>query len=199
MPHKKIILGITGGFGTGKSTAAKYFKSFGAEIIDADRIAHDVIRPGTDAYRKIVKAFGPCMLDKNNFIDRKRLSVIAFDKKGSLIKLNSIVHPAVAKAIKQRIKHSLKSVIILDVPLLFEAKLENLVDKIIVVKASFSHQLERLSGRTHLSEEEIKKRINSQLPLSVKVRKADFVIDNNGSLEETKKQLEQLRRRLWKS
>jgi len=199
MIRKRIILGITGGFGTGKSTVAGLLKTFGAELIDADKIAHVVIKPKTSAYRKIIKVFGPCILDKNKLIDRKRLSAIVFDKKGFLIKLNSIVHPAVAKAIKQRIKHSVKDVIVLDVPLLFEARLENLVDKIIVVKASVSKQIARLSGRTRLSEEEIKKRINSQLPLSVKVRKADFVIDNNGSIEKTKKQLEQLRRRLWKS
>lgn len=199
MFRNKMVLGITGGFGTGKSTSARFLKQFGAEIIDADRIAHVVIRPKTAAYKKIVKAFGPCILNKNKFIDRKKLSSIVFDNTAFLIKLNRIVHPSVVKAIKERIKHSLNSKIILDIPLLFEAKLEHLVDKIIVVRVSKANQIARLSGRTHFSEEKIKKRINAQLPLSVKVRKADFVIDNNGSLEETKKQLEQLRRRLWKS
>lgn len=199
MAHKKIILGITGGFGTGKSTAAKYFKAFGAEVIDADKIAHEAIRPDTIVYKRIVTAFGARILGKNRFIDRKKLSAVVFDKKAFLIKLNRIVHPEVVKAIKERIKHSHNCKIVLDVPLLFEAKLERLADKIIVVKASQANQIKRLSGKIKLSEEEIKKRIHAQLPISVKVRKADFVIDNNGPLEETKKQLEQLRRRLWKS
>lgn len=199
LPRKKTILGVTGGFGTGKTSVANFFKPFGAKIIDADKIAHESIKPGTPVYKKIINLFGQGILHKNRSINRFGLSKAVFDNSGLLRKLNKIVHPSVVKAIKEEIKHSANSVIILDVPLLFEAKLEHLVDKIIVVKASKTKQITRLSRRTPLSEEEIKKRINAQLPLSDKIRKADFVIDNNGSFEKTKKQLERLRRKLWKN
>ncbi len=196
---RKIILGVTGGFGTGKTTVVNYFKNFGAKIIDADKIAHRLIRPDSKVYRKIIGIFGESILKKNKCIDREKLSRVVFNDKDLLKKLNRSVHPEVIKVIQREIKQSTGKMIVLDVPLLFEAGLERLVDKTIVVKVSKTKQLARLAGKVLFSKENISKRIKAQLPLSDKIRQADFVIDNNGTFEKTKEQVERLRRMLWKN
>lgn len=195
----KITLGITGGFGTGKTTVANCFKNFGAKIIDADKIARRLTRPGSKVYKRIISIFGVTVLKKNKFINREKLSQIVFNSNNLLERLNQAVHPEVIKVIKKQIKGSAKKIIILDVPLLFEAGLQYLVDKTIVVRANKDEQLKRLVIRTSLSRENILKRINAQMRLSDKIRQADFVIDNNGTIEKTKKQVERLRRVLWKN
>lgn len=197
--HKKIIIGVTGGFGTGKSTVAKYFKRFGAKVIDADKIARNLLNPGTDVYRKAIDIFGGGILKNNKSIDRVKLAGIVFNDNNLLKRLNKLVHPQVKKIIKQEIARASEKKVVLDVPLLFEAKLENLVDQIIVVKVSKAKQIERLCNKVSLRKEEILKRINAQMPLSDKVRLADFVIDNNSTIENTNKQIERLRRMLWKN
>jgi len=196
---KKIILGVTGGFGTGKTTVVNYFKKFGAKIIDADKIAHRLIRPNSKVYRKIVGIFGGGILKKNKSIDREKLSGIIFNDKDLLKKLNRSVHPEVIRVIQREIKQLAGKMIVLDVPLLFEAGLERLVDKTVVVKVSKAKQLARLAGKALFSKENILRRIKAQLPLSDKIRRADFVIDNNGTFEKTKEQVERLRRMLWKN
>jgi len=196
---KKIILGITGSFGSGKTTVARILASFGAKVIDADRIAHIVIRPGSRAYKKIISVFGKAILKKNKAIDRNKLGKIVFDNKPLLKKLNNIVHPEVIKAIRGNIRSCPQKVIILDVPLLIESGLVKLVDKFIVVTITKKKQLERLSMKTSLSEADILRRIKSQIPLRKKIELADFVIDNSGNVKKTKKQLEQIRRLLWRN
>lgn len=195
----RLILGITGNFGTGKTTVAGYFKSFGAKIIDADKIAHIVIEPGSKAYNKIIGIFGKEIVKKNKTIDRVLLSKIVFNNSGLLKRLNRIIHPEVGKIIKEEIKASREKVIVLDVPLLYESGLQYLADKIIVVKARREKQFERIVSGRSFTKEEIIKRIRAQMRLSDKIRRADFVIDNSGSKENTKKQVEKLRRILWKN
>lgn len=192
--RQRRIVGITGGFGTGKTTVSELLKSFGARVIDADKIAHKLIRPRTVIYQKIVRVFGERILRKDKTIDRVKISKTVFDDSKLLKRLNKIVHPAVERVIKQQIQHSHQKLILLDVPLLFEAKLEYLVDKIIVVKTNRRRQFERLLEKTKYNKEDILKRINIQMPLSDKIREADFVIDNNGTIEETKKQV----KRIWR-
>jgi dephospho-CoA kinase len=187
--HKKIVLGITGSFGSGKTTVAGILKSFGAKVIDADKIAHSVIRPQTKIYRKIISVFGDGILKKSRIIDRNKLARVVFNRKKLLSRLNNIIHPEVIRAIGHRIRNAKTKVIVLDAPLLVEAGLKNIVDKLIVVKITKEKQLKRIQNRTSLSKSDILRRISSQIPLAYKVRLADFVIDNSGAIDKTKRQV----------
>ncbi len=197
--NKKIVLAITGGFGTGKTTVAGYFRRFGARVVDADRIVHNLIKPGSRVYKKIVTGFGREVLKKNRSIDRASLAKAVFGDRKLLKKLNRIIHPQVIKIIKREIASAREKIVVLDVPLLFEAGLQGLADKVVVVKASREIQLRRIFKKTSLSRKDILMRIKAQLPLSTKVRRADFVIDNNRTQNWTKKQVVNLRRMLWKN
>ncbi|MDD4953633.1 MAG: dephospho-CoA kinase [Candidatus Omnitrophica bacterium] len=196
---KKIILGVTGSFGSGKSTVARILASFGGQVIDADRIAHRYLLKGSITYKKIRALFGNDILKKDKSIDRKKLASLAFANKALLNKLNKIIHPPVVRDIKKQIKSSRSRIIILDAPLLIEAGLKKMVDRLIVVNISAEEQIKRIKNKYSLTASEILKRIRSQIPLSLKVRLADFAIDNNGSLKNTRKQLAGIRRKLWKN
>jgi dephospho-CoA kinase len=199
-PNKKIILGVTGSLGSGKSTVARMFEACGGEVIDADKIGHSYLDPGTGIYRKIIKVFGNSILNPDRSIDRHKLSGLAFRDRKNLNKLNRILHPRIIREIKSRIKYSKSSVLILDAPLLIEFGLQALVDKLIVVKINRVNQLKRLSERkVPLSNKQALRRIKFQMPLKDKIRLADFVIDNNGTLSQTRKQVGQIRRLLWRS
>jgi len=196
---KKLIIGITGSFASGKTSVARMFKSYGAYLIDADKIAHINFKPGTEAYRKLVKEFGQAILSKGKAVDRGKLAKIVFNNNKLLQKLNKIIHPAIIRNIKSRVKHSKKRIIVLDAPLLIEAGLRSIADKLIVVKANKEIQIKRAIQKIGISRKEALQRIRSQMPLSAKVRLADFVIDNNGRIEKSKKQVRAIRRLLWKS
>lgn len=192
----KIIIGLTGSFGSGKSAVAKIFKSKGAKVLDADRIAHDCMRKGSSVYRKVVSLFGEGILNKTKEIDRPRLGDIVFKNNAHLKKLNSIVHPEVIRKIKNELRRIKKGVIILDAPLLLEAGLGPAVDKIVVVKLNKDTQIKRLLKKGNLSRAKIRQIIKSQIPLRQKLRIADFIIDNNGRLSETVKQVAEIRKAL---
>ncbi len=196
---KKIILGLTGSFGSGKTTVARILRSYGALILDADKIAHQCIGRGGSAYKKILSVFGDRILGKDKRIDRRRLAAIVFSDKGLLKKLNKIIHPQVTGIIKENIKRSKKRVIVIDAPLLIESGLHRIADKLIVVKINRAEQLKRIQKKFSLSKSHILKRIKAQIPLPCKVRMADFVIDNNATIRRTKEELDKIRRRLWKS
>ena len=197
--NNKVIIGLTGSFGSGKSTVSRIFASYGAKIIDADKIAHSYLKPGGRVYQKIVSAFGPSIIGKNKAIDRCALGKIVFSDEKQLKKLNNIIHPEVRRAIQLKLAGIKKGVVILDAPLLLEAGLKNAVSKLIVVEIDKDTQLERLLKKTSLSRRDILKRIKFQIPQNVKLRSANFIIDNSGTLKETKKQVLAIRRKLWKS
>jgi len=197
--QNKIILGLTGGFGSGKTTVAKMFRGLGAEIVDADKLAHNCIKKGPGVYQKISAIFGKSVLQSDKKIDRRKLAVLVFNNRSMLKKLNNIIHPEVIRMIKESILSSRAKVVVLDAPLLIEAGLCDIVDKIIVVIVSRQKQVERVFKKTKIKKEEILKRIRCQMPLSKKARLADFVIDNNGDLKDTKSQVKQIWRRMWKS
>ena len=198
--NKKIILGLTGGFGTGKSTVAGILAGYGVRIVDADKINHSLISPGTLTYKKIIKVFGRNILKNNNSaIDRKKLGRIVFSDPKALKQLCGITHPAVIREVKRQIKSARNGIVAVDAPLLIEAGLDSLVDKLIVVNLSRGRQLKRLVQKTSLSRPEILKRIRAQLSLKSKVRLADFVIDNGGTIAKTRKQVALIWRLLWRS
>jgi dephospho-CoA kinase len=192
-----IIVGLTGSVGTGKSTVTNFFRELGAYIIDWDELAREVTRPNLRAWKEIVEYFGKDFLNEDLTINRQKLAEIVFSDKGKVAKLDQIVHPKVFKK-DERITNEIKSLdpdalIIKDIPLLFELKLTRpvFVDKVVVVSASEQTQLRRLEEKG-MSREDAQSRIKSQLPLEEKIRSADFVINNDGPLGETKKQVEEI-------
>lgn len=196
----RLVIGITGSFGSGKTTVAKLFKSHGAKVIDLDRLAHSCIKIGKPAYKKIVRLFGKKILKINKQINRKKLASIVFNNKKLLIKLNRIIHPEVVKIVKKKLNSFKKGLVVLDAPLLLEAGLNRIIDLLIVVKIDKKSQIERIKKKFLIKEEQILKRIKAQIPLSKKVKMADFVIDNTSTIEETRKQVTEIIRRLrWKN
>jgi len=190
-----MIIGLTGSIASGKSTVSNMLKEYGFPIVDADLVARQVVEPGSETLEKIAEAFGREILTENGELDRKKLGAIIFNNEEKRQLLNSIIHPAIRKEmLRQRDEHLAngEKTVIMDIPLLFESKLQHFVDKILVVTVSEEVQLQRLMERNQLTEEEAKARIQSQLPLSVKEKGADAVINNNGTLEETRIQLEQI-------
>lgn len=187
------IVGLTGSVGTGKSTVAGFFKELGAYVIDWDELARRVVRPHQTAWRKIVDRFGEGVLSADLSINRQKLADIVFSDAAKLAELNRIVHPEVSRE-DQRITQEITArepdaLIIKDIPLLHEADCPISVDKIVVVAASEETQLARLKAGG-MTREDALKRIKSQLPLEEKTRTAHFVIHNEGSLEETRRQVE---------
>jgi dephospho-CoA kinase len=176
-----ILVGLTGGVATGKSTVAKMFKQCGAVVIDADELAHEVVKPGKPAWRAIVTLFGKTMLNQDRSLNRQALGSIVFRNRTKRRQLERIIHPRVAREqarlTKQAARIDPTAVVIYDVPLLFEAGIDTRVDKTLVVTADRETQLARLKKRNGLSRVEAIRRIRSQMPLSKKVRLADIVID----------------------
>ncbi|MDD3905391.1 MAG: dephospho-CoA kinase [Candidatus Omnitrophica bacterium] len=191
------IIGITGSFGTGKTFVASVFGSLGASVIDADRIAHAVIQKKSREYIRIVKLFGKDILNRKGEIDRKRLGDKVFTHPALLKKLNKIVHPRIIKEIKCSIRRAKKSnrkgVVVIDAPLLIEAGLDRLTDKLVVVKCSKRRQVERCREKFCIQKKEIARRISSQMTLKKKLKMADLVIDNSGTKFRTREQV----RRVW--
>lgn len=187
-----MIIGLTGGIATGKSTVVNMIKKIGISIVDADVIARSVVAQGEKAYEEIVSYFGNDVKDSTGEIDRKKLGSLVFSDDTKRHVLNSIVHPEIRKRIMKEISFltsSGVSHIIIDVPLLFEANYTSIVDKILTIYVDEDIQLERLKKRDGFSTEESLARINAQMPLSEKVKESDAIIDNNGQLKETYDQL----------
>jgi dephospho-CoA kinase len=190
-----IIVGVTGGVGTGKSTVTNFFRELGAYIIDWDELARQVTRPHSKAWREIVEYFGKGILNDDLTINRQKLADIVFFDQEKLEKLNQIVHPQVFKE-DERItneikKHDSDALVIKDIPLLLEVVPVISVDKLVVVSASKQTQLTRLQKKG-MSVTEAQRRMKAQLPLEEKIKCADFVINNDGSPEETKRQVTEI-------
>lgn len=190
-----VIIGLTGSIASGKSTVANILKEYGLPIVDADQVARKVVEKGEPTLQKIVEAFGEEILTENGEMDRAKVGAIVFHDEEKRKLLNSIIHPAIrAEMLRQRdeyIQNGEKAVV-MDIPLLFESKLQHFVEKILVVTVDENVQLKRLMERNNFSEDEAMARIHSQMPLTEKVKQADAVIYNNGTLEETKQQVEKI-------
>lgn len=188
-----LTIGLTGGIATGKSTVSALLRQAGFPIVDADIVAREVVEPGTPTLEKIKLAFGPGIID-NGVLDRRKLGQIVFENGAQLKKLNDIMQPAISSAMADKINFwRLQNVpiLVLDVPLLFERDYDKnkLVYKIIVVTASEEIQLSRLENRDQLSNMEARNRVKAQLPMSQKIARADYVIDNNGRIEDLQEQV----------
>ncbi len=197
--RNKLILGVTGNIGCGKSTVAAMLKTRDAQVIDADVLAHKLYHSGSGIYRKIKEAFGDGVIQAGKRIDRARLAKIVFADKKALTRLNNIVHPELIRQIKRRIKKSGKKIIILDAALIIEAGLRKMVDRLVVVTAKKSQQILRGQKSSGFNRDEIARIMKSQISQGAKSRFADFIIDNSGSMEKTRKQVSAIRRKLWKS
>ncbi|KAA0761558.1 dephospho-CoA kinase [Bacillus sp. SH5-2] len=190
-----VVIGLTGGIASGKSTVSKMFRELSIPVIDADVIAREVVEQGKPAYNKIVEVFGAEVLQQDGELDRPKLGNIVFYNEEKRLQLNKIVHPAVREEMNTQKEMYIKKgvqAVVLDIPLLFESKLTSLVDRVLVVAVTPKTQLERLMKRNNFSEEEAKARIQSQMPLEEKVKNADEVINNDGTIMETKTQLQEI-------
>jgi len=191
-----LVIGVTGSLGTGKSTVATMLAEQGAKVLDADLIARRQLHRGKEGFQKIVKVFGSEILTQGR-VDRKKLAEIVFNDEKCLRKLEGIIHPAVRKEILQKLekyKKGRQQVVVLDVPLLFESGLDAYVDLKIVVKATRDIQIQRAIQQLKITKVQAIKRIKAQMPLRAKMRLADIIIDNSGNLNQTRKEVKNMKK-----
>ena len=188
-----LNVGLTGGIACGKSTVANIFVALGAYLIDFDKLAHEAQEPGKPAWKEIVKYFGKGILNQDDTINRNRLAQIVFTDKKKLETLNSIVHPLVFNLWQERLgKIKIKeehAIVLADIPLLFEGKMQNLFDLTILVAISPEEQVCRLMARNSLSHDEAQLRLKNQMPIADKIGLADIVIDNSGDFTQAEKKV----------
>ena len=190
LSNPMLIVGLTGSLATGKSTVADMLRELGAKVLDADKMAHHLMRPGAPCFKPIVRSFGRGIL-VGGTIDRKKLASVVFKHGSALQKLEEIIHPSVIKKIKAELMRFKKAgrakMVVIDAPLLMEAGLHRVADVIVVVKATQSQQIERAAQSMHINRSEAVRRIRAQMPLKEKVRLSDVVITNTADLDQTRK------------
>lgn len=196
-------MGVTGGVASGKTTVSRIFEREGAYLIDADRIARELVQVHSPAWREITRTFGKDIVKKDGTIDRKRLADRAFSDSRQRRLLNGILHPRIGKEMGKRVREIKRkdpdAIVIFDVPLLVETGFHREVDKVVVVTSTEKQQIKRLRKRAGMSQEETRKVIASQMPLEEKVKVADFVIPNEGSVGETRRKAREVFRELQKA
>lgn len=190
-----LIIGITGSIACGKSLVSNYLQEKGYTIIDADKIGHMALE-NDEVKKQLVNKFGKSIL-KDNEVNRVTLGKLVFENKENLKELNNIIHPQIRKNISEQIQvHKNEKLVFVDVPLLFEAKFDDLVEKIIVISLDEKIQLERLMNRNSLSKEEALQRIKSQIPVREKEKLGDYVVDNSFTQENTYNQVDRILEKL---
>lgn len=190
------LVGLTGGVATGKSTVARLFADCGAVIIDADLLARRVVEPNKPAWRELVRAFGPRILNPDRSLNRAAVATLAFGDRRKLQRLNAIVHPRVAREqaalTKQAFHADPRAVVVYDAPVLIEAGAHRRMDRLVVVVADQQTQIERLKRRNGLRRQAALRRIRSQMPLSAKVKLADYVLDGRQPIGQLRGQVKRI-------
>ena len=186
------LIGLTGGIASGKSTVAAILRRLGAAIINADDLSREVVQPGQEAWQEIIDTFGSQILQEDQTLDRKKLRRIVFDNREARQKLEAIIHPRVRSLAEQRVRELAaagSSIIVYEVPLLFENQIHLWLRPVILVACDMATQKNRLQKRDHLTDTEARQHLEAQMSLADKRKLADYVIDNNGSLEELEQQV----------
>ena len=188
---KRVIIGVTGGLATGKTTVADMFAAKGAVKIDADEITHRLLEENSETSREVIDLFGEDILDRTGRIDRRKLAGKVFFNKQRLEALCGVLHPVIIRRIKEQVERSPESIIVIDAPLLIESRLHEYVDVVVVVTAAERTQIKRAKDRG-ISQEEAENIINNQMPLSEKVKSADYIIDSNTTLNTIKEGVDKI-------
>ena len=193
-----LVIGLTGGIGTGKSEVARHLRDLGAAVIEADVVGHEAYKPNTKCWREVIGAFGKDILQANGEIDRRKLGNIVFANPEQLARLNGIVHPGIARMVKDelgRLRSLGTPVTVLEAALLFEAGWDSLVEEVWVTDSPVEDVVERLRARNGLSKQEVMERMDSQMGRSDRLARADVVIDNASGVAELKRTVDGL----WKN
>jgi len=186
------LVGLTGGIASGKSTVAAILRRLGASIVNADELSREVVQPGRDAWNEITKSFGSDILQEDMTLDRKKLRKIVFDNPEARKKLEAIIHPRVRALAEKRISElaaSGNSVIVYEVPLLFEAQIHLWLRPVILVACNIDTQKKRLLERDHLTKLEAQQHLDAQMSLEEKRKLADYIIENDGAMEDLEQQV----------
>lgn len=194
MKQNKIIIGITGSIGTGKSTVSNYLISKGYSVVDADKISKGAYNIGSNGYKAILEVFGVEILNSNGEVDRKKIKKIVFDNSNMLQRLNMAIHPIIINEIEKEIEILLESqnVVFLDAPLLIETELHKKVDKIIVVGCDKNEQINRIIKRDKITADMAISIINSQMSIDEKLKFADYIVYNNSTIENLYSQVDEI-------
>jgi dephospho-CoA kinase len=197
-----LIVGLTGGIASGKSTIADMFKKEGAYIIDIDMISRDVVKPGKPAWQDVVHIFGKEVLNEDQTLNRKKVGDIVFSDAEKRKKLEEIIHPKITAETLMKINEIAKkdnqAIVIIDIPLLIETDKQDTVNKVVLVYTSPQGQIERLVKRDGLSLEDAHKRLTSQMPIENKKKYAHYIINNEEPLKEVQKRVKEIFRELKK-
>ena len=187
-----LVIGLTGGIGSGKTTVSGFLEELGAEVIDADKVGHVTYLPDMPAWRDLIDTWGEDLLQPNREIDRKKLGVIVFSDPANLEKLNSIVHPRMRDIMNDRIeafRGEGKQVVVVDAAILIEAKWTSLVDEVWVTAAPEDVVVQRVMARNGWEEEQVRSRMASQMPAEERQSYADVVIDTDATLDEVRERV----------
>ena len=194
MKQNKMIIGITGSIGTGKSTVSNYLISKGYSVVDADKISKGAYNIGSNGYKAILEVFGEEILNSNGEVDRKKIKKIVFDNSNMLQRLNMAIHPIIINEIEKEIEILLESqnVVFLDAPLLLETELHKKVNKIIVVICDKNEQINRIIKRDKITADMAISIINSQMSIDEKLKFADYIVYNNSTIENLYSQVDEI-------
>ena len=193
-----LVIGLTGGIGTGKSEVARLLQSLGASVISADEVGHEAYAPDSESWREVVDTFGKEILQPSGEIDRQKLGAIVFSDPQQLEKLNAIMHPRMARMVADRIqvlRDQGASTVVVEAALLFEAGWDSLVDEVWTTDSSVESVVERLQARNGMDEKEARRRIDSQMDPAERIERSDLVVDNSSDVSA----LEQTVMALWEN
>lgn len=194
-----LVIGLTGGIASGKSTVSKMLQEYGVPIIDGDVISREIMEPPSDALKKISVGFGATVMNEDGSLNRKRLSEIVFNNQEELKKLNWITHPIIKEKVLEKLSYYKAlnyNLCVLDAALLIEGNFTDLVDIVMVVYANRKIQLQRILVRDLISEEKAQRIIDSQMPFEEKKHFADYIIDNSHDLAATKQQVDLIMKKI---